>query len=111
MKYWLLSGTSLLFLTILSFGCNNAKKTTQPEEQYMKDKIIVLIKEGFTSMKLEAVFEEYGLKTHGQMSRTENRFIMIYDMHKIEPEEMLQKLRDARIVLEADFAPITTLDN
>ncbi|MCR9290148.1 MAG: hypothetical protein NXI23_22485 [Bacteroidetes bacterium] len=110
MKYWLLTITSIVCLTIFSIGCKNSQKTTQTEEQFMKDKIIVLIKEGFQPRKLEAVFEDYELKTHGQMSRTENRFIMVYNINKIKPEEMLEKLRNAKIVIEAAFAPITKLD-
>ena len=108
MKYWLLIVTPLL---LLSIGCNNAKKTTQPEEQFLKDKILVLIKDGFTAMKLEAVFEDYGLKSEGQISRTENRYMITYDMSRVKPEEMLEKLRNARIVLEAEFAPVSKMNN
>lgn len=111
MKYWLLISIPILFLALFSIGCNGSQKATSSEEQVMKDKIIVLIKDGYNSMKLEAVFEEYGVKTHGQMSRTENRFVMIYDMNKITPEEMLEKFRGAKIVLEAEFAPLTRLNN
>jgi hypothetical protein len=35
---------------------------------------------------------------------------MVYNRNKIKPEEMLEKLRNAKIVIEAAFAPITKLD-
>ena len=84
MKYWLLLiGTSLSFLFILSTGCKNTQKSAESGEQFLKEKIIVLLRDGVRPAKLEALFKEYSLKTDSQMSRTENRWVMTYDMGKV----------------------------
>lgn len=98
---------------LLLSNCDTAKPTQNPppdppvQEQptVMKDRIMTLLGPRMIGKNIEQKFSTYEVKSLGQMSRSENRWLFTYNEMLIKPEELLQLFQESDLILEAEFMP------
>jgi len=97
----------LLLSLCFAISCTSTKTTTPNLSTLDKEKILVLLKPGVKARALAKEFASYSLKSKGQTSRSENRFIFSYDTTSVSADELLEKIKSSSNVVEAVFPEIT----
>ena len=112
------SGTLFLlcFILFLAISCTSSSKNASssstpetpetPEMSFDKKKVLVLLKPGIRAKALIREFTPYSLVSKGKISRSENRFMFSYDNNAIGPDDLLSKIKESDIVLEASFPEV-----
>ncbi len=86
------------------FGCNSTKdvnSTPAITKSDMPGKIMVLLDRTVSPKKLEVEMSAYELKSEGQISRAEHRFMFTFNSNKIKSKELIQKINALSYASEA----------
>ncbi len=92
------------FLLILCglMACNHNKKIVEDGWENVPNQVIVLLNPKTDVRKLENNFSTYQLKSKGRSSRSENKHVCTFNEDLVTAEELIQKLKESPLVLEAN---------
>lgn len=99
----------LMLLSIAwMFAACNASRTSPnvPPPPPTAYKFDALLKGQLEPKGLEADFKAYSLKQEGRSSRSQNRWLLTYDINSIAGPTLLEKLKAHPDVLEVQIYPI-----
>jgi hypothetical protein len=93
----------LLSVAYLFTACNASRTSPTPPTVYKFD---ALLKDQLEPQGLEADFKAYGLKQEGRSSRSQNRWLLTYDINSISGPDLLEKLKAHPDVVEVQMYPV-----
>ncbi len=99
----------LLFLGVTT--CTTSKGKPQSETMSttaMSDKLHVSFSGDHGPKTLIAQLAEYDVQNRGRTSRTENKYLLVFNPQKIAPEELLSKINAMPEVVEAKLVPVSS---
>ena len=73
------------------------------DSSFIKNELIVQLKDGIKPRRLESAFKDYQLKQKNVISKATNMWLFTYDMTLILPEKMLQQVKDSDLTKEVEF--------
>ena len=103
---------SVFFIVFLAVACKNKQTISGADVKKSDDiqsEIIVELKPGVSVRRLTTVFKEYELRTINSINQSMNLWLVTYNTDKIEPEEMLKKVKASSAVVSAEFNKKVTL--
>lgn len=106
MNYLLRLSLAALVFSALALTSCKTPQTIDPNV-YEIDRIMLLLADGQNGRALESSYADVNLRHQGQISRSENRWMITYDTEKVKPEAMLKRLQDDPNILEAAFVKKT----
>lgn len=102
----------IFFVALVTVGCKNKQTVTGSKvkkSDNIESEIIVQLQADVSMRRLIAVFEEYELEEINSINKEMNIWLVTYNMEKITPDEMLQKLQSNSSVVSAEFNKKVTL--
>lgn len=102
----------LLLAFLLAYACNTQKNTETTEmPTYIKDALIVQLKDQVTPRQLTNEYRPYSLKMGKAISKETNIWLFTYDTSAIKPLKMLKDIKSSQYVVEAEFDKVVELRN
>lgn len=96
----------LFVVLFFAISCTSTQTPSPNISTFDKEKILVFLKKGISSKSLETEFSSFELLSKGQTSRSENRFIFTFNTNLIASDELLEKIKNSDLVIEAAFPEV-----